>query len=227
MPPENPPYDLNRLAIFVDTRNLVGITKKIFPNTDYSKQNLLPPNANWELFFNSLCLHEMLNITDVKIYWYFVKEFEFDVDTSRFTAPYSKEQEQILKNRKVILSKHSAYKKKIRKHLPDVVIREAGWQKCYLNNDYPKLGTEKAVDTAIAVDMIDLHDTFDTCLVFSGDGDFVPVLRRLRTKGKESAGFFFYTENGKLLKNCAMRLQKEIRFKIDVPYRQMRTFMRP
>jgi len=45
---------------------------------------------------------------------------------------------------------------------------------------------EKKVDIKIAIDMISLayEDTYDIAVLVSGDGDFVPVVKKIKTLGK-------------------------------------------
>ncbi|MFW9818360.1 MAG: NYN domain-containing protein [Candidatus Thorarchaeota archaeon] len=45
---------------------------------------------------------------------------------------------------------------------------------------------EKKVDIKIAIDIISLayEDTYDTAVLVSGDGDFVPVVKKIKTLGK-------------------------------------------
>jgi uncharacterized LabA/DUF88 family protein len=45
---------------------------------------------------------------------------------------------------------------------------------------------EKKVDIKIAIDMVSLayEDTYDIAVLVSGDGDFVPVVKKIKTLGK-------------------------------------------
>ncbi|MDX1798624.1 MAG: NYN domain-containing protein [Candidatus Lokiarchaeia archaeon] len=61
-------------------------------------------------------------------------------------------------------------------------IISASFDKIVLND-----AVEKKVDIKIAIDMISLayEDAYDTAVLVSGDGDFLPVVKKIKTLGKD------------------------------------------
>ncbi|MFX1242268.1 MAG: NYN domain-containing protein [Promethearchaeota archaeon] len=60
-----------------------------------------------------------------------------------------------------------------------------------INTSFDKIvlndAVEKKVDIKIAIDMISLayDDAYDTAVLVSGDGDFLPVVKKIKTLGKD------------------------------------------
>jgi len=68
------------------------------------------------------------------------------------------------------LSKHSGY------------LIKASFDKIAVND-----AIEKKIDIQIAIDMVSLgyENAYDTAVLVSGDGDFVPVVKKIRELGKK------------------------------------------
>ena len=67
----------------------------------------------------------------------------------------------------------------------------------------------------MAVDMVDgaADDTFDTAILVSGDGDFVPAVRSVQRRNKKIQNVYFKGSSSRSLKNhCdkSLELTKEI-----------------
>ena len=48
-----------------------------------------------------------------------------------------------------------------------------------------KVASEKGIDTFLAVDMVDMIDTYDVALVVTGDADSIPSIERVKRSGKQ------------------------------------------
>ncbi len=73
----------------------------------------------------------------------------------------------------------------------------------------------KEDDIHMAVDMVDgsADDTFDTAVLVSGDGDFVPAVRSVQRRNKKIQNVYFKDSSSRSLKNhCdkSLELTKEI-----------------
>jgi len=73
----------------------------------------------------------------------------------------------------------------------------------------------KEDDIHMAVDMVDgsADDTFDTAILVSGDGDFVPAVRSVKRRNKKIQNVYFKGSSSRSLKNhCdkSLELTKEI-----------------
>jgi len=64
---------------------------------------------------------------------------------------------------------------------------------------------EKGVDIQLATDLVALGygDRFDTCIIVSGDGDFVPAIKAIQDLGKHAENaHFIYRKSFHLIQAC-------------------------
>jgi len=105
----------------------------------------------------------------------------------------------------------------------DVTIRRTGWQGCHLPD--LRLDTEKGVDVGLAVDMIIMGDFYDTAIIFSGDGDYVPAVKAMQERGKQIGVVDFRYRDGSPLRGTARRLAKAADFRLEIEFADMAEFM--
>ena len=106
---------------------------------------------------------------------------------------------------------------------PFLTIRRPGWQLCHLVTK--KLGREKGVDIGLAIELLMLEDRYDTALLFSSDGDYVPVIRALKKRGKQVGNVEFLFRSGRKLHGVARRLSESVDFTLEIPFEVMADFM--
>lgn len=87
-----------------------------------------------------------------------------------------------------------------------IEFRRAGAIKYDLINK--KLGSEKAVDVKLAVDLLYLKDIYDVAVIVSGDQDYVPAVNNVKDLGKQTVNVSFQKEKGGLLPTGARRLNQ-------------------
>jgi uncharacterized LabA/DUF88 family protein len=104
-----------------------------------------------------------------------------------------------------------------------IEFRRAGAMKCNLFNN--TLGSEKAVDVKLAVDMITLKDMYDVALIVSGDQDYVPAVEVVKDSGKQVVNVAFNTRSGGLLPGGARRLNQIVDWHCNVSYTDFAGFL--
>jgi len=88
------------------------------------------------------------------------------------------------------------------------------------------LGTEKAVDVKLGVDLLDLKDIYDAAVIVSGDQDYVPAVETIKDYGKTTYNVAFRTRGGQLLPGGARRLNQVTDDHIELPYSILAEFLR-
>ena len=104
-------------------------------------------------------------------------------------------------------------------HHSAVEFRPAGAIRYNLFDD--SFGAEKAVDVALATDMLMLRDIYDVALIVSGDQDYVPAVKALKDCGKRVVNVAFKTRSGKLLPGGAWRLNMNTDWSLEVEYNNL------
>ena len=104
-----------------------------------------------------------------------------------------------------------------------IEFRRAGAMKCNLF-DW-SLGTEKAVDVKLAVDMITLKDIYDVAMIISGDQDYVPSVEVIKDFGKQVINVAFLTRSGDSLPGGARRLNQIVDWHCNIPYVDFQRFL--
>lgn len=104
-----------------------------------------------------------------------------------------------------------------------VEFRRAGMIQYNLFNE--TFGQEKAVDVKLAVDLLEFVDIYDTAIIVSGDGDYVPAVQAVKNRGKQVVNVSFETRGGKLLPGGARSLNQITDKSLIVQYDRMREFM--
>lgn len=71
-----------------------------------------------------------------------------------------------------------------------------------------EIGTEKAVDVHLGIDLLRLKDIYDYAIIVSGDQDYVPAVEAVKDLGKRVVNVAFLDQRGKLLPGGARRLNQ-------------------
>lgn len=90
-----------------------------------------------------------------------------------------------------------------------------------------QLGQEKAVDVALAVDMLRLRSNYDVAILLSGDQDYVPAVRAAKDSGKHVTHVSFQTRDNRLLPGGARRLDNVTDYHLKIPYNDVKRFLLP
>lgn len=88
-------------------------------------------------------------------------------------------------------------------------------------------GQEKAVDVMLATDMLALKDIYDVAILFSGDQDYVPAVKRVKDYGKKVYNVSFETKNQKLLPGGARRLNNITDHNYTIKYDTLKDYLLP
>lgn len=92
---------------------------------------------------------------------------------------------------------------------------------CFTN----ELGSEKAVDVKLAVDLLQLHTIYDVAILVSGDQDYVPVVEAVKDLGKKVINICFLAKNGNLLPGGSRHLNKITDSFTAIEYENMKSLM--
>jgi uncharacterized LabA/DUF88 family protein len=144
-----------------------------------------------------------------------------------------------------LLAKLRSYEKLLKNRRESILNRARGWSEIQasIGINHPaiefrregsirynlftnELGTEKAVDVKLAVDMIMLQGIYDIAIIVSGDQDYVPAVKELKDCGKRIVNVSFSNRGGKLLPGGAWRLNQVTDIRFVVTYEQLSKFMK-
>lgn len=92
---------------------------------------------------------------------------------------------------------------------------------CFTND----LGSEKAVDVKLAVDLLKLHEIYDVAILVSGDQDYVPAVQAVKDLGKRVLNICFLTKEGNLLPGGSRHLNKITDSFHSIEFNEMKTLM--
>lgn len=88
-----------------------------------------------------------------------------------------------------------------------------------------KLGREKTVDVNLAVDMLQMRDTYDLAVIVSGDQDYLPAVQAVKNAGKTVVNVAFSARSGELLPGGAKRLNESTDWSLTVDYKTLAEYM--
>lgn len=86
--------------------------------------------------------------------------------------------------------------------------------------------TEKAVDVKLATDLLELRNIYDIGIIVSGDQDYVPAVQAVKDSGKQIINVSFLKRDGKVLPGGARRLNLATDRKIEIPYQEVKKYMK-
>lgn len=239
-----------RLCVFVDGENFRYSLGALFHGKGYGfdKHNYLP-DSDWTSFFRSFIGRQWELI---RIYWYVTREIDvwpakvpFPWEQKRQFFSRHKVIEK-LKSQGVegvgeTESGLRAAEQELSKRSKSIQAKASGWSKIHTaierQNDQVefrrvgsirfdavenKFGKEKGVDTQLATDMITLADIYDVALVVSGDADYIPPVSAVKNRGKLVYSVSFLTEDGNKLPGGAVRLERRVDGRIELPFVRVR-----
>ena len=240
-----------RSCVFIDGENLRHSLVDLF-SPAFDKADYLPKRARWEAFFNFLvqeCYEESYRL---RTYWYVIERIDFT--PWKIPLEDSQKLLKVLNNDSSCKSamaqssnqeeRAQAIGKKLIEARQKMEKRFAGWQRVHnaiaVEHDaveFRRAGTiqynlftgtfgqEKAVDVKLAVDLLEFADIYDTAIIVSGDGDYVPAVQAVKNRGKQVVNVSFETRGGKLLPGGARSLNQITDKNLIVQYDQMKNFM--
>ncbi len=223
----------SRVCVFVDGENFRHSIVDLFQN--FHKEDYLPKSANWETLFDWLVAQVVPGGERTRTYWYVIETIDFwpyhlpapdkDPDTLyRVLKPFQTELDQLpdapsrqtrmadivktMEERREKMTRRfsgwTAMQNGIAQRHAAVEFRRAGAIRYDLFTE--SMGSEKAVDVKLAVDLIVLRDIYDTAIIVSGDQDYVPAVQVIKDSGKKAINVAFKTRSGRLLPGGARRL---------------------
>lgn len=205
-----------RVCIFVDGENFRNSIVELFPT--FKQHDYLPKTADWSKFFDFLSKEiGGENSERMRTYWYVVQNIDFH------PKPNTKELEvkrDTMQNR---FNGWTAIQDAISGRSDSVEFRRAGSIKYSL--DTQKLGSEKAVDVKLAVDLLQLKDIYDIAVVVSGDQDYVPAIGIIKDSGKHTVNVSFLKEDGRLLPTGARRLNQAVDRTLELKYSDLKSHL--
>jgi len=173
-----------RISIFIDGNNFYHSQRRIYGVEKGLKK------FKWKEFIDFLTNNrEIVNI------FYYNAELDKFKDGSKFES-----QKEFFNNLKVIPKLNLILCKLLKRKIKGT------------NKHYYVL---KEDDIHLAVDMVEgaCDNLFDSALIVSGDGDFVPAVKAIQRKGKKVENIYFKDGSSRNLKNyCddSLELNKEI-----------------
>jgi len=175
---------MKRVAVFIDGNNFYYGLRKI-----YGKNKSLK-DFDFEHFANFLSRNEKV----VAIYYYNA-QLDREFNPSKF-----KSQKEFFQKLKSIPNFNLVLCRLLKRNIAKT------------NKHYYII---KEDDIHMAVDMVDgsAYDTFDTAVLVSGDGDFVPAVKSVKNRNKKVENVYFNKSSSRNLKNhCdkSLELTKEI-----------------
>ena len=150
-------------------------------------------------------------------------------DTSKLKSPadmgkvidrcraHLEEQHSIIQNR--LLGWHQK-QGQIEFKVPRLQFQRFGYLKTELDN--LKFRGEKGVDVRLATDLILLKDIYDTAIIVSGDGDYIPAVAAIKSFGKSVVTVSFKNQDGQFLPGGARKLTSVSDTSIALQYETMR-----
>jgi uncharacterized LabA/DUF88 family protein len=245
-------FMFDRACIFVDGENLRHSLVELFRG-EFDQSDYLPKKAQWHEFFTHLI--ELSGAKQrIRTYWYVVENMDFwpwgipidepdklisvlcrDVDSrAKLSALDGQEKQDLairlgeeLKARMNRMQKRfagwSIIHEGIARIHDAVEFRRSG--AITYNLFTQQLGTEKAVDVKLAIDLLELHEIYDLAIIVSGDQDYTPAVQAIKNKGKRVINISFLKRDGKLLPSGARRLNSITDKAIQIEYQDLRRLM--
>lgn len=241
-----------RSCIFVDGENLRHSIVDLF-GSEFDSADYLPKNARWKDFFDFLAIKSYAS-TKLRAYWYVVDQIDCwpwgipfhdheklmkllvkdDSTAERLKrAPDQKALAQLIAKeleaeRNKIERRFQGWKTVqngiVSKH-DEIEFRRAGT--IPYNLFARRLGTEKAVDVKLSIDMLKLSEIYDVAVIVSGDGDYVPAVQAIKDCGKRVVNVSFETRSGELLPGGARTLNQITDNVLIVKYDQIKPLLLP
>ena len=111
----------------------------------------------------------------------------------------------------------------VARQFPNTIIHRTGWQRCFIINKY--LSAEKAVDIGLVTEWVAKQNHYDTALLMSSDGDFVPAIKLMRSKGQQVGHVEYFNRDGDRFDSNARRLKECTDFTFEFPYLELQKLL--
>jgi uncharacterized LabA/DUF88 family protein len=205
-----------RVCIFIDGENFRNSIVELFPN--FNKYDYLPKNADWSKFFDFITKEVSKDDSErVRTYWYVVQNIDFH------PRPNTQELEKARDNMQNRFNGWVNIQDSICGKHESIEFRRAGSIKYDLEKKI--LGSEKAVDVKLAVDLIHLKEIYDIAVIVSGDQDYVPAVCLIKDFGKHTVNVSFLKEDGTLLPTGARRLNQTVDKTLQLKYSDFKKYL--
>ncbi len=242
-----------RLMIFVDGESFLMAVRQLF-YYEFNREDYLPQAAKWRWFFNSIAnlvhatSHEVRWYTIKELDYLPYADWEHGSyeDWERKLMQMNGISEELERKttqkgrQKVVnyyrnlfndnmqtmqqrLEKWHRLQNEVSEECPEVKFCRPGWQACHL--DSFRLEKEKGVDIGLAVDLALMEEDYDTALLFSGDGDFVPAIHAMQARKKQIGNVEYEFRNGTIFRGTARRLAETVDFTLEIPFEDMAEFL--
>ena len=241
-----------RVCVFVDGENFRHSIVRLFAEDGFKESDYLPP-ADWGNFFNYVASRaaDVFAIDDwrlVRAYWYVIDAVDqhprlSDDNAVQFCAQHKDRIDAMIRNDKLpqVTGKESALaffarrrdavnadfdkRKNVQRAIAyanrSLEFRRSGTITYDLFGD--RLGLEKTVDVNMAVDILQLHNIYDICVIVSNDQDYTPVVAAAKNLGKMVCNVSFPARDGK--PSSSIRLNEITDGHFSVKYGEMKKLM--
>ena len=242
-----------RVCVFVDGENFRHSILRLFAEDGFKESDYLPP-ADWGSFFNYVASRaaDVFAIGDwrlVRTYWYVVDAVDqhprlSDGNAVQFCAQHKEQIDAMIHDDKLpqVTGKESALaffarrrdavsaefegrknvQRKIARSHRSLEFRRSGAISYNVLKD--KRGSEKTVDVNMAVDILQLHNIYDICVIVSGDQDYTPVIAAAKNLGKMVCNVSFSDRNNRQ-PFSSIRLNEITDGHFSVKYGEMKKLM--
>ena len=242
-----------RVCVFVDGENFrYNIINLV---DEFEERDYLPQSASWANFFDFLvCESFGGDAVRLRTYWYVIgavdawpsfvpTEWQENKHPNKLDEWYEKYQRHIrdhmngltavavsaeLRRRKKrtqdrFAGFHNLQRNIANKHR-SVEFKYSGAISHNLFTD--KLGREKTVDVNLAVDMLQMCDSYDAAVIVSGDQDYLPAVQAVKNAGKTVVNVAFSARSGKLMPGGAKRLNDSTDWSLIVDQKMLAKYMK-
>jgi len=248
-----PRIKAENLMIFVDGESFLTAVRRLFYR-EFNREDYLPQAAQWRWFFNSISRlvgatsykvnwysikeldylpyadweHGTYEVCERKLSQMAGISEELNRKTTKkgrekVVNHYRKLFSENMRTMQARLEKWHRLQDEVSRECPEVQFRRPGWQACHLESF--KLEKEKGVDIGLAVDLALCEAEYDTALLFSGDGDFVPAVKAMRARGKQIGNVEYECRDGTIFRGTARRLANSVDFTLEIPFGDMADFL--
>lgn len=241
-----------RVCVFVDGENFRHSILRLFAEDGFRESDYLPP-ADWAAFFNYVASRaaEVFAIDDwrlVRTYWYVIDTVDqhprlSDDNAVQFCVQHKEQIDAMIHDDKLphISDDESALaffarrrdavnadfdgRKNVQRAIAhanrSLEFRRSGTITYDLLKN--RLGPEKTVDVNMAVDILQLHNIYDICVIVSNDQDYTPAVAAAKNLGKMVCNVSFPVRDGK--PSSSTRLNEITDGHFSVKYGEMKKLM--
>lgn len=239
--------------IFVDGEAFLFMIRRAFPD-EFSRADHMPRAANWQSLFGTISAEldspwvqvYWYTIREIDFFpggdWEripfepaekLLKEFEAPARELQELRTFRARKDVVNKYRSVILRNRETMERRLTewhelqdrmsREYPAIQVKRPGWISCSMVD--LKLKDEKGVDVGMVTDLCMKCNKYDTAVLITADGDYVPAIKALKELGKRFALLRIASRDGTPAVTPAWRLAEQMDIIIDVPFSDMAYFL--